>query len=319
MDNHTDTHIIIDGLNVFTRHYVANPSITENGEQIGGTVGLINSIMTLCEKFSPKFVWIIWEGGGSKRKRDIYKDYKSGRRPQRLNRYYDKDIPDTVQNRNYQVRIAIEILNNVTIRQLYVPDCEADDVIGYLCQYRLKNERKVIVSSDKDFYQLLNKNTLIYSPTWKKFVSFREVKGKFGISAENFCLAKSICGDKSDSIPGVKGAGFKTLSKRFKPLGLDSSLSIDDILKLCRNEIKAGTKVKIFNSILEEESIIRRNWRLVRLDTNNLSHYQISKINQDADTFESQRNKMNAIKAIKKELIKNLNIDRLFLVTRNLK
>ncbi|MAH42635.1 hypothetical protein CL614_02820 [archaeon] len=318
MEKFEKTHIIIDGLNVFTRHYIANPSTTENGEQIGGVIGTINSLMNLCEKFSPDSIWVIWEGGGSKRKRDIYPDYKSGRKPQKLNRYYDTDLPDTVQNRNYQIRTIIEILNNVSIRQMYVPDCEADDVIGYICKYNLRNERKVIVSSDKDFYQLLDNKTLIYSPTWKKFVSFKEVRDKFEISAENFCLAKAVCGDKSDSIPGVKGAGFKTLSKRFKMLKLKKSLSVDDLLVAANDQIELGSNIKIFSSILKSEEVIRRNWRLIILDTNNLSSFQIQKLNQDIDTFEPVRNKMNAMKIIKKELIQNLNIDRLFLVTKNL-
>ena len=55
----------------------------------------------------------------------------------------------------------------------------------------------------------------------KKFVNKKEVVEKFGISPNNFCLAKAICGDPADNIKGVKGAGFKTISKRFPTLSTE--------------------------------------------------------------------------------------------------
>lgn len=310
--------IIIDGLNLFVRHYIANPSTSMNGESTGGIVGFLHGVAFLCEKFTPGGVIIIWEAGGSKRKRDKFKGYKSGRRPQKLNRYYESDIPNTVQNRNSQVETIVKILDNMPVLQIYGEDCEADDVIGYICKYSLRKNRKVIVSSDKDYYQLLDKETIIYSPTWKKFVSFRQVSEKFKISSENFCLAKSICGDTSDCIDGVKGAGFKTLAKRFPTLGQKGSMSIDDIISESNDKILQGSKIKLYQSIIEEERKIRRNWSLVRLDTNNLSHTIIEKIKYSFDTFSQYSNKMEAIKIIRKEGIDNLNIDRIFISMNSL-
>ena len=67
-----DRILIIDALNLFTRHFVANPSMTENGEHIGGTVGFFNNMCRLVEKTKPEAVIVVWEGGGSKRKRDLF-------------------------------------------------------------------------------------------------------------------------------------------------------------------------------------------------------------------------------------------------------
>jgi protein Xni len=314
----TASYLIIDGLNLFTRHFVANPSTSENGEAIGGIVGTLYSISRLCEKFKPERVVVVWEGGGSTRKRQIYPEYKMGRRPQRLNRYYGDDIPDTVQSRNKQVSLLILALNNLPVCQIYTPECEADDVIGYLCKYKLAGNKKVIVSSDKDFYQLLDKKTLIYSPTWKKFVSFNEVKNKFGISAENFCLAKSICGDSSDNISGVKGAGFKTIAKRFPFLSSEKFFLISDIMSECRRQIENGSRVKIYSEILKSENVIRRNWKLINLDTGNLSVNQIKRILNTVDTFAAKRNKMSVLKIFQDESIKNIDIDRIFLTMKML-
>ena len=92
-----DRYLIVDGLNLFTRHYVAHPAMSKNGEQIGGFVGFFNNITRLITRCRPEKVFVIWEGGGSQRKRNLYPDYKKGSRPQKLNRYYD-DIPDTKRN-----------------------------------------------------------------------------------------------------------------------------------------------------------------------------------------------------------------------------
>ena len=78
-----DRYLIVDGLNLFTRHYIAHPAMSENGEQIGGIVGFFNNLVRKITICRPEKVFVIWEGGGSKRKRDLYSDYKKGSRPQK--------------------------------------------------------------------------------------------------------------------------------------------------------------------------------------------------------------------------------------------
>ena len=313
MENTDKVVLIVDALNLFTRHYVAHPALNSNGGHVGGVVGFLYSVISLVERYKPSEVAIIWEGGGSTRRRAIYSEYKSKRRPQKLNRYYEKDIPDTVENRNYQITTLVHLLGFLPALQVYVPDCEADDVIGYMSKYAFKDKRKVIVSSDRDFYQLLDNKTIIYSPTWKKLVTFKEVKEKFGISPENFCLAKAICGDPSDNISGVKGVGFKTLSKRFPALRETASVEISDIIDVCNINISEGTKIKAYQEIVESEDLIRRNWKLIYLDTVNLSASQIQKINYLIDTFTVSRNKIHMMRALIKEGIQSFNVDRAFL------
>ena len=83
--------LIIDSLNLFTRHFIANPTISENGNHIGGIVGFLKAIQLLSERFSPSDIYVVWEGGGSPRRRAIQSSYKDMRRPQRLNRFYSED------------------------------------------------------------------------------------------------------------------------------------------------------------------------------------------------------------------------------------
>ena len=148
--------LIIDALNLFTRHYVVNPTMSTLGHHAGGTIGFLKAIRYLADKLLPIQIIVVWEGGGSPRRRAIFPEYKARRKPPKLNRFYGEDIPDSVENRDYQIALAIELLKNAPIMQVYVSDCEADDVIGYLAKYKLKDEECVIVSSDKDFYQLLS-------------------------------------------------------------------------------------------------------------------------------------------------------------------
>jgi DNA polymerase-1 len=312
-DSKKDIVLIVDALNLFTRHFVAHPATGENGQHVGGIVGFLYGLTNFAEMYRPESIVVVWEGGGSKRKRDLYKDYKQRRRPAKLNRFYDGDIPDTVENRNHQISVLIKILENTPIIQIYVPECEADDVIGYISKYTYKDTRKLIVSSDKDFYQLLDSKTIIYSPTWKKLVTSKEVIEKFGISPENFCLAKAVCGDPSDNINGVKGAGFKSLAKRFSELKYDDTFLIDDLIRRCNEMISEGVTLKIIENIQLSEKLIRRNWRLMYLDTQNLAASQINKIENVIDTFSPSRNKINVMRILLKEGIQKFNVDRMFL------
>jgi len=311
--------VLVDAFNLFMRHYVAHPAMSDQGCHVGGIVGFLNALKKICLEMSPTDVIVVWEGGGSKKRRDILPTYKMRRRPQKLNRFYENDdIPNTIENRNDQVSFLIEALKKLPTSQIYVDNCEADDVIGYISRYKFREEKKVIISSDRDYYQLLDNQTIIYSPTWKKFVNKKEVIEKFGISPSNFCLAKAICGDPSDNIKGVKGAGFKTLSKRFPVLSTEDDCTILDIISVAKERAQEKRSPKIFKEIANSENLIRTNWRLTYLDTSNLSHEQIKKIESSIDTFSPTPNKISLIRMMIKNGIQNLDVDHLFLSMRNI-
>jgi DNA polymerase I len=304
----TSRHLLVDGLNLFTRHYVAHPAMSGNGEQVGGVVGFVNNLTRLVDRCNPSNVIVFWEGGGSKRKRDLYSDYKASRRPQKLNRYYDPDlIPVSVKNRNYQLKTIIDILNCFPITQIYVEDAEADDAIGYISKYKLRDVPKIIVSSDHDFYQLIDPLTIIWSPTLKKFVRTDFVLKKFQVHPNNFCLAKSISGDKSDNIPGVSGVGYKKLAKRFTKFSSEEDYLIDEFFSDVKL-LKESKKLKMIDSILDSESLIKRNWKLVHLDVNNLSHTQVNKINEKVENPNKTCNNINAHKILKQNSITQIDL-----------
>ena len=309
--------LIIDSLNLFTRHFIANPTISANGEHVGGIVGFLKAIQLLSERFIPENIYVIWEGGGSSRRRSIKSSYKNSRRPQKLNRFYsNEEIPDTVENRNWQIASLIKLLNLAGISQLYVSDCEADDIIGFLCLNKFKSENKVIISSDKDLYQLIDEKTLQWSPGQKKIINSECVREKFGVYPKDFCLVRSFVGDVSDNLPGIKGAGFKSLVKRFPEIN-ERDFLIEELISLAVDKSKQS-KLKIYSEIAANSEIPRTNWRIMNLDHRNLSQFQINKISSALDNKTSKRNKLNFIREQNKIGIKNFNVERFFMSTRNL-
>jgi DNA polymerase-1 len=305
-DNQEQPILICDGNNIFCRAYEAFPSMDANGEQCGGVVGFLKSIQKMCNMIMPKIVYIAWDtGGGSVRRKSLYKEYKANRPPSRLNRFYGDDLPDTDDNKNKQLINLVKSLKYIPVCPLYIQDCEADDVIAYLCR-KFQNEEKMIVSSDKDFYQLLDDKTRIYNLHKKLILTKEDVLNEFRITTKNFALAKSICGDTSDNIHGVLGVGFKTLVKRFPIFGSEQELSIDDIVSYCHTHIKES---KVYSNVLSSIDNVRRDWKLVYLDTAMLAASQIDRIEYCICTYSPRVDKLGLIKHLLSQGIKTFDVD----------
>lgn len=314
-------YLIVDGLNVFMRHFAANPTTNGNGENVGGVVGFLRGLKNLIDVSCPKRVIVAWEGGGSPRRRAIDPAYKQSRRPVKLNRWYD-DIPSTVGNRNEQLNLLIKFLRLGPVQQIYVPDCEADDVIGYLSRYELNNKQIVIATSDKDYYQLINDDTKVWSPGQKKFITKDDVLEKFGVSTTNFCAARCFCGDSSDGINGAKGVGFKSLAKRIPGLSSEEEMSVTDIVNVARNFGKSS-KLKFYKNVIEHHERAKLNWKLMYLGTNNLSADQISRVKFQLQQDLQPAKKLDFMRLLQKNQIVNFNVNSYFmslnLITSNFK
>ena len=309
--------LIIDGLNCFFRHFVANPSLSENGDPVGGIVGFLKGLQLLLERYNPSRVIVVWEGGGSPRRRSIDPNYKMGRRPEKLNRFYSEDIPDTVSNRNEQLAKLVKILRCTPIFQFYVSDCEADDVIARLANVNFKDENCVIVSTDKDLYQLVSNRVRQWSPGQKAELGIDAILDKFGIHPNNFCVARCFIGDGSDGLKGVPGAGFKAMSKRFPELKTSSFVSVEDILTLCRDR-REQKRLKLYDSIISEEEVVKKNWKLMYLGNGNLSASHIKKIDDIIDVQTPKRDKLGFMRCLIQLCIKNFDTDKLFMTFRPL-
>jgi len=312
-------YLIVDGLNVFMRHFAANPTTSGNGESVGGVVGFLRGLKNLIDMFCPQHVIITWEGGGSPRRRALDAGYKQSRRPVKLNRWYD-EIPSTVGNRNQQLNLLIKFLRLGPVNQIYVPDCEADDIIGYLSGFEIKDKNIMIITSDKDYYQLINDNVKVWSPGQKKIITQDDVLQKFGVTTKNFCAARCFCGDSSDGISGASGVGFKTLSKRISSLSSDDEMSVTDIVNVA-DELGKSSKLKIYKSIVAHHDRAKLNWKLMYLGTNNLSGDQINRVKFQIGQKPPKSKKLDFIRLLQKNQIVNFDVNSYFmslnLITNN--
>jgi len=303
--------LLLDGLNLFLRHFSANPAMGSNGNHVGGIIGFLYDMNSIVQRFKPHKAYVVWEGGGSARRRSIFPEYKAHRRPERLNRIYADEIKTTVSDHDNQIKDIVALLKLLPVNQLYVPDCEADDVIAYISRYEHPQDLKVILSSDKDYYQLVSDKTVIYSPTSKKIIQIQDVIDRFGIHPNNFALAKAVCGDSSDNIPGISGVKFKTLSKRFSSLTDETPVMLDDFF-LAARQAAANSTVKAHKQIVDNVDTIRRNWQLVHLDTGILAGSQIKRIQDLCAGCKTNRDKIGFIRHLLKLGIQTFNVDLLF-------
>lgn len=294
---------------MFVRSWAAFPQMSSHGYQMGGCVGFLKSLQRLCREFRPSQVYVSWEGGGSQRRRKLYPEYKANRKPAKLNRFYGDDIPDTEENKQHQLISLIGMLKFVPVCQVYVSDCEGDDIVAHLCRGPLRDRERVIVSADKDMYQLLDEKTKIYSLYKKRFVTHEDLFEEFRVKSHNFALAKCLCGDDSDNIPGVKGIGFKTVAKKFPMLGSDDTLILQDIFDFSSSHIAEST---IYRRVVESESDVRRNWQLVHLDGSMLSPDQAKRVEHAVDTFQPAVNRMGLLRALIKEGISDFDAESFF-------
>lgn len=283
--------LLVDSMNLFIRNYMANPQMDVNGNSIGGTIGFLKSLASLAKKHFPEKIYVIWETGGSPKRLKLYPDYKKRSKPMRTNRFYGDAIPDTEENEAYQKQLLVELLQHLPITQIHIDNCEADDVIAYLSNSTFKDEEKIIVSTDKDFYQLLNENTKIWNPAKKKFIKELNVIEEFNTTPENFIIAKALNGDQSDNIPGVERVGFKTLTKRFKMN--EDKITVDEIINEAKTRVIEDKKpLVMYKNIAKSEDLIRLNMKLMVLDDKLLSVDQVQDIVRIVENFKPQYNKI---------------------------
>lgn len=281
------TLLFVDGMNLFIRSYLVDGTINANGDLYGGATGFIRSLKGIIKQFKPSQVFVCWEqGGGSPKRKAIFSEYKANRSKSKdFDGIYKNDrdaLMHDSETKTRQLAFLTKCLGHLPIVQIYVKDCEGDDIVAYLIKNYFYNHKgtKYLVSSDKDFYQLLDKpNVKIYSPIKKEIISGDIVLEQFKIHPKNFCLAKAICGDLSDNIPGVPGIKFDTASKRFPFLKEDKDVSIDEIIQYAKKHLEENKKkpLKCYVEVVQNEDIIRRNWQLMYLDIS-LTASQIEKI-----------------------------------------
>lgn len=302
-----DRIMIVDMLNMYYRAYIVDPSLSANGQPIGGIKGSLKILQKLCREIKPTQIYICWDGReGSSKRRKINSGYKEGRKPIRLNR----DIrhlsdQEEIENKIWQQLRLAEYFNQLPICQLNIEFSEADDIIGALVA-RFRGKQKVVISSDKDYFQLLDDTTLLYRPTQKQILNKNNIISEYNIHPSNFAVARAIVGDKSDNLSGVNGVGLKTVAKKMPFLLEKEDCLLKDVFDSAIVDDPFWEKIKTSKNLIEE------NFKVMNLGTINLSPQNSRIIKEAVENYPTEFARTELIKMMIKDGFAELNWDDLY-------
>lgn len=200
-------YLLIDGNNIAYRSYYGIKDLARSdGFPTNAVHGWVRTLWFLQDTYKPDHILVFFDHGGSTERLSIHEEYKATR----------KEMPEgLIKQMPYLKAISLS-LGFPVIQELGI---EADDIIGAIA-LKLSNDAHhvSIVSSDKDFAQILSENKinqLLPPPTanpklgWRILTQFG-VKEKFGVEQSQIVDFLSLIGDTSDNIPGLQGVGPKT-------------------------------------------------------------------------------------------------------------
>jgi|TARA_R110000782_G_scaffold2135_11_gene8516 DNA polymerase-1 len=275
-----DHIMVFDGLNTFIRSFGATPAYNEDGDHIGGITGFLYSVGKTVRDFNPSRCVIAFDGrnGNTKRKK-IYKDYKANRANKtKLRRFdhHDSSIENEQESMKHQFSRLISYLDYLPVTFLSMDGIEADDTIAYIAQMYTETCKKItIVSTDRDFYQLVDDRIQIWSPIKKKMYDTQAVIDEFGVHPNNMVLYRSFTGDKSDNIPGVSGIGPKTILKLIPEIANSKQVTLEELFEKSNTLL---TETKKYQKILDHRETLEKNWQLMDIKLLDISANVSSKI-----------------------------------------
>ena len=262
-----DRVLICDSLNLFIRCFAANPTISDAGNHVGGIVGFLKAMGYYIRTFNATRCIMVFDGrGGSVRRRKLLPSYKGNRVVKdRLHRTETfNSAQEESESMRQQLSRLLEYLNKLPVTCISIDNIEADDTIAYLTNqyFEEKSKQITIVSTDKDFLQLVSPKISIFSPTKKVIYTPKKLAEEFNFHPNNYILYRVLTGDTGDNIPGIKGLGLKTM---LKIIDLTNECTLEDI-KSQLEESSKTSKIKMVNQILDNWKTVELNYKLMQLD-----------------------------------------------------
>jgi len=244
--------LLVDGNALFKRGFSgAKELYNKDGIHIGGVYQFLTTLRMLLEQEMYHRVYVFWDGNFSGKLRyEIYEPYKSAR-----GKDYKNGTQPIDESELKQRRIVWDYLNELCIRQLKDEVIEGDDFIAYYCLTKNKNEKITICTNDRDMAQLINDDVRIFFLDKKNYVGKSNYSSYFRHNQENSVLLKTIVGDTSDSIKGIKGLGETTLLNHFPEL-TERKVTLNEIIEQAskQQEERIATKqkpLKVLQNIID--------------------------------------------------------------------
>lgn len=244
--------LLVDGNNLLFQMFFGMPARIKDANGIGiwGVLGFVGALLKIFRYTKPTHVAVLFDGEHENPRNKIYAGYKS-------NRVDYQDVPEE-DNPYFQLPWVYASLDYLGIAYKETIDCEVDDwIAGYVSRYGVENE--IIISSfDSDFFQLLSANVKVFRYRGKKsyFCGIEYLRDRFGIEPWQYADFKSLVGDSSDHINGVRGIGPKTAAALLREFG---SLS-----QLIENAVHISNP-RLRTAVLENTERLLLNDQLIRL------------------------------------------------------
>jgi len=229
---------LLDGYALIYRAYFAfakNPRINSKGLDTSAVFGFVNTLNEVIKKEKPSHIAVVFDRQKPTQRHVDYPQYKAHR----------ETMPDGLRNALPYIDNLLEAFN---IPKLYMDGYEADDVIGTLAKKAEKEGfQTYMMTSDKDFAQLVTENIFMYRPgnKWQPTAiwGIPEVLEKFDIQRIDQVIDYlGMVGDTADNIPGIPGIGKKTAQKFLKTYGSMEALFANS------HELKGKMKDKVEES-----------------------------------------------------------------------
>jgi len=269
--------LLIDGNNMAHRVFWAQrkrkpdgssaSALSHKGREVDLIYGFFRQLVHLHKKYPEHFRVIVWDGGYVRRLAESEKGVEAGiipssyKQPRREAREDKKDDPDQVSLREQMKELQFG-LDLVRCRQVTIQGCEADDIIyTYARTYAEWDAECVVVSTDKDFMQVLDDNTVVYDAMKKGLWSKERFEIEFGFSPHLWVDAGALMGEvgaSKDNIFGVDGWGPKTSCDYVSKHG-----DIDAIIAFVEGKEKRGKKEQ---TLLDQIPRLRLAKSLKRMD-----------------------------------------------------
>jgi len=196
------TLYLIDGSGYIYRAFFALPPLsTTSGLPTSAIYGFITMLQKVVRERRPDYLAVVFDEKGPTHRHQQFKEYKAQRRP----------MPDSLSQQIPYIHRAVDAF---AIPVVKCEGFEADDLIGTLAlQAVAAGVEVVIVTADKDMFQLLSPSIQIYDPVKDKVLTEEDCLTRFGVAPARVIEIMGLMGDSIDNIPGVKGIGEKTARK----------------------------------------------------------------------------------------------------------
>jgi DNA polymerase-1 len=204
---------LIDGHNVLYRTFYGVPRLTApDGTPTNAILGVARILLKILKEDRPAAIAAAFDSREPTPRHDLYPAYKATR----------LKVPEDLAA---QIPLVMEVIDALGVPRVQVPGAEADDIIGTLARMaEEKGMEVVIVSSDKDLYQLVSPGVRVRDGLKERTVGEAEVREAFGVSPAQVVDLLALSGDPSDNVPGVPGIGEKTAAELIREFGTLSEL-----------------------------------------------------------------------------------------------